>query len=200
MKKDKAIVNLILTICFGYFGIYRLLKGQIGLFLLYLFTCGLFGIGWIIDIICAIGDLASAKSDVQSRQINNVRRVPFEPVQQVQPKQDLSIPPKNFVLYKMYDKVDLFCEGDMRPDYHSIKQGDIVHFDPDESNIHDSKTIEVYTDSYEFCGYMYNNKLRSMVSDYIDIYGRGIVKGEISYINESESIVRLNLYFYNHAE
>lgn len=47
---------LILCILFGYFGVHRFYVGKAGMGLLYLFTFGLFGIGWIIDIfLIAIG-------------------------------------------------------------------------------------------------------------------------------------------------
>lgn len=48
--KDKDI-TLILCILLGYLGIHHFYNNQVGKGLLYLFTGGLFGIGWIIDII-----------------------------------------------------------------------------------------------------------------------------------------------------
>lgn len=42
---------LILCIFFGYFGVHKFYEGKTGLGVLYLFTFGLFGIGWIADII-----------------------------------------------------------------------------------------------------------------------------------------------------
>lgn len=48
--------NLILTILFGYLGTYRFSKKQNKLGFVYLFTCGLFGIGWIYDIYLAYLD------------------------------------------------------------------------------------------------------------------------------------------------
>ena len=48
--KSKTIA-LLLCIFLGYLGIHRFYVGKIGTGLLYFFTCGLFGIGWIIDII-----------------------------------------------------------------------------------------------------------------------------------------------------
>jgi hypothetical protein len=44
-------VALILAIFLGYLGVHRFYVGKIGMGLLYLFTGGLFGIGWIWDII-----------------------------------------------------------------------------------------------------------------------------------------------------
>ena len=45
------VVALIICIFFGEFGIHYFYVGRIGKGLLYLFTFGLFGIGWFIDII-----------------------------------------------------------------------------------------------------------------------------------------------------
>lgn len=42
---------LLLCIFLGYFGVHQFYVGKIGKGLLYLFTGGLFGIGWIVDII-----------------------------------------------------------------------------------------------------------------------------------------------------
>lgn len=40
-----------LALLFGYFGIHYFYVGRAGMGLLYLFTCGLFGIGWIVDMV-----------------------------------------------------------------------------------------------------------------------------------------------------
>jgi len=48
--KSKTI-TLILAIFVGYFGAHHFYAGKIGMGILYLFTYGLFGIGWIRDII-----------------------------------------------------------------------------------------------------------------------------------------------------
>lgn len=48
MKND--IVDMILCICFGCLGIHKFYEGNTKVGLIYLFTLGLFGIGWIIDI------------------------------------------------------------------------------------------------------------------------------------------------------
>ena len=53
-KKINAIVYLILVILLGFIGIHRFYRGSIGMGVLYIFTGGLFGIGWFIDFILAI--------------------------------------------------------------------------------------------------------------------------------------------------
>ena len=42
---------LVLCILFGFFGVHHFYVGKKGMGILYLFTMGLFGIGWLIDII-----------------------------------------------------------------------------------------------------------------------------------------------------
>ena len=44
-------VSLILCIFLGFIGAHKFYEGKIGMGILYLFTMGLFGIGWVVDII-----------------------------------------------------------------------------------------------------------------------------------------------------
>ena len=48
--KNKWIA-FVLCLFFGYFGIHKFYEGKIGLGILYMFTMGLFSIGWLIDCI-----------------------------------------------------------------------------------------------------------------------------------------------------
>lgn len=50
-KEINKVTALILCIFFGYFGAHKFYEGNVGLGILYLFTMGLFCIGWIVDII-----------------------------------------------------------------------------------------------------------------------------------------------------
>ena len=47
-------VSLILCIFLGFIGAHKFYEGKVGMGILYLFTGGLFGIGWIIDIIAIL--------------------------------------------------------------------------------------------------------------------------------------------------
>ncbi len=44
-------VSVLLCLFLGYFGAHKFYEGKIGMGILYLFTCGLFGIGTLIDFI-----------------------------------------------------------------------------------------------------------------------------------------------------
>lgn len=48
---NKTIFKLILTIFFGMFGVHKFVEGKIKMGFIYLFTGGLFCIGWIVDIL-----------------------------------------------------------------------------------------------------------------------------------------------------
>ena len=56
-SRKSQIVALILCLLFGILGVHYFYVGKIGMGLLYLFTGGLFGIGWIVDIIRIIAGI-----------------------------------------------------------------------------------------------------------------------------------------------
>lgn len=51
ISPKSKMVTLLLAIFVGYFGIHRFYVGKIGTGIIWLLTAGMFGIGWIIDII-----------------------------------------------------------------------------------------------------------------------------------------------------
>lgn len=62
MKCNKnKIVLLILAIFFGYLGVHRFYAGKKATGFLWLFTLGLCGIGWIVDIVLILQDVARGK-------------------------------------------------------------------------------------------------------------------------------------------
>ena len=52
-----AIVRLVITFMFGWFGVHKFMDGKILMGLAYLFTFAFCGIGWVIDIILEIVEL-----------------------------------------------------------------------------------------------------------------------------------------------
>lgn len=50
VSNKNKFVTLILCVFFGYFGLHKFYVGKKSIGLLYLFTMGIFGFGWLIDI------------------------------------------------------------------------------------------------------------------------------------------------------
>ncbi len=62
------MVALLLCIFLGEIGAHRFYVGKIGTGILYLLTCGLFGIGWVIDIILIVAGSFKDQFDLPLRQ------------------------------------------------------------------------------------------------------------------------------------
>lgn len=50
-KRKNKWVAFILCLLFGFFGIHKFYEGKVGIGIVYFFTAGVFGFGWIIDCI-----------------------------------------------------------------------------------------------------------------------------------------------------
>lgn len=53
-KPKNKWVAFLLCLFLGVFGAHKFYEGKIGMGILYLFTVGLFGIGWVVDLICLL--------------------------------------------------------------------------------------------------------------------------------------------------
>ena len=70
MNKKETIIDFILCLTLGYLGVHKFYKKKNRLGVLYLFTFGLFGIGWIYDTIMLL--LKLTKNETSNTQNNNI--------------------------------------------------------------------------------------------------------------------------------
>ncbi len=58
---NEPIADFLIVFMLGMLGVHKFMKNQVGLGVLYLFTGGIFGIGWIIDVIQSLIYLSNSK-------------------------------------------------------------------------------------------------------------------------------------------
>lgn len=58
--------KFLITLFGGPFGIHKFAEGKMGMGFLYLFTCGLFGIGWMIDVILCVINISPHSASLRS--------------------------------------------------------------------------------------------------------------------------------------
>lgn len=64
-NKKRKIITFVLCLFFGMYGVHKFYQKKIGLGILYLFTLGIFGFGWLVDAILLLIDLIKPE-DVQA--------------------------------------------------------------------------------------------------------------------------------------
>lgn len=134
MNKDFYV-----TLLGGWFGLHKYMKKQIGMGLLYTFTFGLFGIGWIIDIITT----AMQKS---ARQTSNITKI--DVVGEYYRKDDICAVLSGNRMYNLPD--DAFIEKvEARRNIYRYKyrETDVVLV-PEPTNQHDPNAIKVMVDNF----------------------------------------------------
>lgn len=83
--------DLVLTLLLGWAGYWRLKKGQKGLAVLWFFTLGCAGIGWLADIIACFSAIRRGKDSVRSTSQHSTVQHIFQPeLAQVMPRDDLA--------------------------------------------------------------------------------------------------------------
>lgn len=73
-KRGNLMANLLIIIFLGPLGIHKFMQKKIGMGILYFFTFGLFGIGWIYDIVIACKNINSPKKIFNN---SNLHQIPF---------------------------------------------------------------------------------------------------------------------------
>lgn len=73
MNKKEKIIDFVLCLFLGYLGFHKFYEKKIGLGLLYLFTLGIFGFGWIFDtikLLCNLINYTKSNNEVQEKTSN----------------------------------------------------------------------------------------------------------------------------------
>lgn len=111
--------EFLITLLFGCFGVHKFMQKKYGAGILYFFTLGLFGIGWLVDTITAFTRMVNRKKQPSTEQQSNI----FSGGIQSSGKQ----------LVKSFDTeiVGTFANCDLDPDADTDREEIIASFKPD---------------------------------------------------------------------
>ena len=59
-----SLIKMIMCILFGYIGVHKFMEGKIVTGIIYMFTSGLFGIGYIVDLIIIISEFVKEYQNI----------------------------------------------------------------------------------------------------------------------------------------
>ena len=132
----------ILCLFLGFFGVHKFYQGKIGLGILYLFTGGLFGIGWFVDTIVLLVKLIKNEPYPQLKQFSAQANIEVEPE---------SWPINSYIAGVKYDNED----GTSRQDaVKKLQEDDTVNLVA--SLFEGNPAIEVHSLDGEMLGYIPN--------------------------------------------
>ena len=143
------------TFFLGMFGVHKFMDHKIGMGILYFFTGGLFGIGWIIDWVQSLIAAIKGPETQQAGAYQTVHRHTPEAV-------------VGFAPAYSYDDVEIFCPADViaAAALKAIPAGAPLSFRKEPENEYDSNAVAVYNGDRKI-GYLHRNRLQDMANEYM---------------------------------
>lgn len=157
-SKNKLLINCLVTIFLGYFGIHKFMEKKTGLGFLYLFTFGLFGIGWMVDSIISIYKFIESVTTKTKSEISNIDN------DIVESNYDFPDLLDNYVLKYKYEKNIAGVEY-RNLDFTTLKNDDL--FFEFEKNEFDEQSIKITSNGIHL-GYIFkeDGMVRDMINNY----------------------------------
>nr|DAW56625.1 MAG TPA: TM2 domain [Bacteriophage sp.] len=209
IRSKNSMISLVLCLFLGYLGVHKFYEGKTKLGILYLFTVGLCGIGWIVDTIRLALKLVSSTNHAASLSNASTARKNFDSISNtVMPSKQNAIPDgekdynlledfkDGFVLCYEYER-DL-CLIDGAIEHISGEGGSFITFKQEPENPHDANAVAIYLGNIKL-GYIYRRgNVQGMVNDYIN---RGWpVIGYINKYSITENHATYKIGFYKPAD
>ena len=82
-----GMVNFLVTFFLGFLGIHRFMQKKYVTGFIWLFTCGLFGVGWFVDMCIAFSRMVKGRKDEGEKKADTRKANPSEAGQAVQPQE-----------------------------------------------------------------------------------------------------------------
>lgn len=203
---DKTI-TLILCIFLGYLGIHRFAAGKIKSGILYLFTFGLFGIGWIVDIVLICTDsflpkqtTTSVRTTPQPAQKNTTTQTPVPrpaptptpaPERQYIPMPSFPGVADDYGLKYQYENE--LCLINTTAAELNAKLGEEIIFKQEPENEHDNQAVAVFQDNRRL-GYIYKGQTQEMANRWLE-NGTPLL-GFVSLVDTEQNKIKYKIGFY----
>lgn len=189
------LTDVILTLLFGWTGYLHFKKKQIGLGLLWFFTCGLCFVGWIIDFLSVlIPYIQSQKTSPESAAQSEAPAARAIPI--AQPEADKPVFPDEYgEMEKMYsyEIVNLYTVPEERPNFKSIVMHGSVDFVQEPENQYDNHAVRVMQYGIKL-GYLHRGKIQDLTNNYLK-KGNKII-GFVSQLDYQNGVISIDIAYY----
>ena len=176
-------VAFVLCLLLGGLGAHKFYEGKTGLGILYFFTFGLFGIGWIIDIVKLLCELiskpASAPVSSPAKSTSYVSSSESTNSISATPSLQNDSLPDGEKDYNLFDEIENDCilcyeyeenlcllKEERTIEHLSGKGGTIVTFQQEPDNPYDNKAVAIYLGDNKI-GYIYRGNVQKMANQFI---------------------------------
>lgn len=166
-KKINPIAYHIITLLFGYLGVNHFIDGKISKGIMYLFTGGLFGIGYLIDCVKSFIAILN-KTAPMPEPSNYIFDKPELLPEPVDGEKDCDFPylswhhGDEYAAY-VYER-EICCIDNEVPKLTNCG-GEELKFIQEPENEYDSSAVSIYLDEQKL-GYVYKGKIQDMINDW----------------------------------
>lgn len=222
-NKENKLIDFLLCLFFGYIGVHKFYEKNVKMGILYLFTGGLCGFGWIIDTIRLLVVLLSKDNVISTESQEHISAQPqvltsaeVDPADE-EPKVEIKsdpipkaaspkpVVPESKKTYHLFSSI----EGDnyLKYEYErnlclssgvdaadlSGKGGTPITFVQEPDNKYDDKAVAIYLESKKI-GYVYRGRTQDMCNDW---FKRDMLFiGHLAKINVAENTATYKIGFY----
>lgn len=156
MKKKNPVVELVLCVFLGFFGVHKFYVGKKGIGILYLFTFGLGGLGWLFDIVAIAMKILKGRN--ATKKAANVLHAWDHP-------QTLD---NGMELAYHYDDVKFYPPTEMvsKVNQKLLQPGTEIFLKQEPSNEYDRRAVALYVSGHQI-GYLLRGRLQDMANTFI---------------------------------
>ena len=203
------IKKFLICLLGGWFGLHRFLEGNVVAGIAYLCTFGLFGIGWILDLVKIVNgtytqsERKSKTDNINQKLKKNENISSFNNVKQEETKNKKIYEKRvteflnrldEYRLKWKYLDVNVAGTQNIQIDYTKLQIGAKVSFEKEPNNEYDSNAIKIKQNDI-FLGYVHKGTIQEMLHSYLD-NNKYYVLANLNLIDEENKKLQIQIAFY----